>query len=564
MTSKTVIILANAVTAALHEPSKEVRYLVSDILSYRYENSHGGGFDGYSSLFSMKKNTFPAGFVRIVKKKLEMNGYKVITKIKAAPEPNGPINPVVDDFEEDPKYDYQPETMERFIQLKRMIAQVATGGGKSRIFKLCEQRIGLPTLFLTTRKSLMYQMAENYEKSFGISAGIMGDGKWSPKPNGCNFAIVDTLASRLEVADMNNEVRKEVESWNNKLDKSLKKILEENDLPFTDQSIRRASKETRTLIDGLRKKIYEEHPIDIESVEEKVKRKYSRQRKRREETLELLSGMGFLCLEEAHELSNNQFYSVANACKNAHYRLALTATPFMKDEEEANMRLMAVTGSIGIKITEKMLIDRGVLAKPYFKYIKPRMPKDLGVHSAWERAYKVGIVENQDRNLQIMLECDKAHNFGLPIMILVLREAHGVILKEMLLSRGIKAEFIYGKHSQIERQAALDNLAAGKLDAVIGSTIMDVGIDVPSIGLVILAGGGKAEVGLRQRIGRGLRAKKSGPNVAFIIDFDDQVNNYLVGHARQRRKIVEDTPGFAENIVSDFDYRSFGLVSSST
>ena len=81
MTSKTVIILANAVTAALHEPSKEVRYLVSDILSYRYENSHGGGFDGYSSLFSMKKNTFPAGFVRIVKKKLEMNGYKVITKI---------------------------------------------------------------------------------------------------------------------------------------------------------------------------------------------------------------------------------------------------------------------------------------------------------------------------------------------------------------------------------------------------------------------------------------------------------------------------------------------------
>ncbi|MBH8434009.1 hypothetical protein I8Q59_09430, partial [Acinetobacter baumannii] len=43
--------------------------------------------------------------------------------------------------------------------------------------------------------------------------------------------------------------------------------------------------------------------------------------------------------------------------------------------------------------------------------------------------------------------------------------------------------------------------------------LLDGGVDVPAVGLIILAGGGKAEVALRQRIGRGLRAKKFGPNV---------------------------------------------------
>lgn len=34
------------------------------------------------------------------------------------------------------------------------------------------------------------------------------------------------------------------------------------------------------------------------------------------------------------------------------------------------MRLMAVAGRIEIKVTEKYLIERGILAKPYFVYHK--------------------------------------------------------------------------------------------------------------------------------------------------------------------------------------------------
>jgi superfamily II DNA or RNA helicase len=80
--------------------------------------------------------------------------------------------------------------------------------------------------------------------------------------------------------------------------------------------------------------------------------------------------------------------------------------------------------------------------------------------------------------------------------------------------------------------------------------------------MIILAGGGKAEVPLRQRIGRGLRFKKVGPNVAFVVDFSDINNDHLRGHALQRRAIIEGTKGFGENILApgkDFDFEALGF-----
>jgi superfamily II DNA or RNA helicase len=90
-----------------------------------------------------------------------------------------------------------------------------------------------------------------------------------------------------------------------------------------------------------------------------------------------------------------------------------------------------------------------------------------------------------------------------------------------------------------------------------------VGVDVPAIGQIILAGGGKAEVALRQRVGRGLRAKKIGTNCCFIVDFSDATNTNLIKHSRQRREIIESTPGFAEGILpggEDFNFEAYGFT----
>ena len=552
-----VQIVHNAVTAKIVNPDRELKSFMSQLLRYKVVDTDvvdTGGWDGYSSFFEMRPATFPAGFIRLVKNALSRDGYKVMVKGKTPPKPQGPENPVVDDFEEDPRYDYQRKVPGRLISLRGMIARVATGGGKSRIFKLCAERLDLPTLFVTTRKSLAYQMANTYEQDIGKPYGFLGDGKWRPYEKGVNFAIVDTLVSRLEPTTMLQEARAIIESEEKKIEKKIQAALKKADLPHDLSVVSNPPPKLLDEITRVRRRVVNANPIDKKQVKDLAQKRFERKEKRRQEAIDLIEKVNFVTFEEAHEVSGDGFYSLSMALKNAHYRLSLTATPFLKDSEGANMRLMAATGPVGIEVSEKMLIDRGILAKPYFKYEQPEVPPKLRKTTPWQSAYAKGIVENYDRNMRIARNCLQAHQYGLTSMVLIQHSRHGHMLKKLIGSLGLRVDFIYGDKQQDEREHSLERLRNHEIDVLIGSTILDVGIDVPSIGLVCLAGGGKPEVGIRQRIGRGLRAKKDGPNVCLIVDFDDRGNKHLKKHSKERRRIVEQTPGFGENIVERFDF----------
>lgn len=502
MPPQIVSIAHNAVVAKLIDPSKEAKAIVQDALTYTVAGSENtqafrtGGWDGKASFFDYLKCTFPRGFVTYVQARLKAAGISTRVVKKPLPAPLGPERPRVDAYEENPRYDYQWTVLERLLSYGQIIAQVATGGGKSRIAKICTARINRPTLFLTTRSVLLHQMADQY-RDMERKVAILGDSKMQISSD-VTCAMVQTVISWLK---------------------------------------------------------------EPECTERQDPAAYARQMKRRQNMLEALSRFEFVILEEAHEVSSNSFYDVLKACTNAHYRLALTATPFMKDDEEANMRLMASAGHIAIKVSEKMLIERGILAKPYFKYVSTPKPEKLYRSSPWQRAYELGIVENDARNRHIIAEVKRASLYGLGSMVLVQRKAHGEALRERMERNGLRAEFIFGDSDQTERALMLGKLGRKEIDALIGTTILDVGVDVPAVGVVILGGGGKAEVALRQRIGRGLREKRDGsPNVCFIVDFLDEHNNTLRSHANTRKAIVESTPGFAENVVKDFAYDSLGFT----
>lgn len=501
MTAKIIRIAHNAVTAKLIDPPDDVKMEVQRVLSFQVSGAEhmpafkSSSWDGRSTFFDYAQCTFPRGFLQYVQSALTRIGYRASPVRKPFPAPLGPEIPDPDGFGHVPRYDYQLDTMHKLLRHGQMIAQLATGGGKSRVAQICTARINRPTLFLTTRSVLMYQMARKF-KAMGKKVAILGDGSLQVS-NEVTCAMVQTVASWLE------EPKEHVS-------------------------------------------------IDPEG--------HARQVARRNKMIEVLSRFEFVILEEAHEVSSESFFTIMNFCKNAHYRLALTATPFMKDDEEANMRLMAVAGSIGIQVTEATLIERGILAKPYFKYVTlPEKPPKLFKSSPWARAYELGIIEHERRNKITVVECMRAQRYGMTAMVLVQRKEHGRRLAEMMNRNGLKAVFIRGENDQRERDAALAQLGNREIDVMIGTTILDVGVDVPAVGMIVLAGGGKAEVSLRQRIGRGLREKKVGPNVAFIVDFQDAHNDHLRKHYLQRRSIVEATPGFAENIVDDFDFAGLGF-----
>lgn len=501
----TVRIITNAYVAVLYEADQGMKTTVQQILSYHVKGYQEmplykmGRWDGTSSFFKWGNSAFPAGFVPYVTGMLRHLGYNVQIQRDPLPAPLGVKRAKIGTYPEDPRYDYQYEAVEKLERYGQIIACLSVGAGKTRVAQLAFARIRRPTLFLTTRALLMYQMKTNFERDLGMPVSVIGDGQFGmdtgeEKLGLFTVAMVQTLQSRLAGPQ-----------------------------PKDDPATKRR----------------------------KIELKHQTER--------MLDQFELLILEEAHEASGFGYFDICQRCHNAWYRLALTATPFMKDDEEANMRLMASSGPIGIKVTEKQLIDCGVLARPYFKFVKlTTKPKYLNKRTQWQSAYRIGIVENEERNQLIVKEALEAAKHKLPVMCLVAHKSHGATLEKMMNSAGLHAAFIFGDNNAEERKQRLAELKRGEIDVLIGSTILDVGVDVPAVGMVILAGAGKAEVSIRQRIGRGLRAKKDSPNVCFIVDFDDPFNQYLFNHANQRRAIIETTPGFNEGVVSEFPYELFG------
>jgi superfamily II DNA or RNA helicase len=526
--SSLVQIAANAKIAKLIKCDTAALDLVGETLSYLVEGHEfmtafaTGGWNGRSSFLSRRTRTFPAGFVHLVHDTLIKRGFRVQVVKSPLSEPLGPSNPIVDEFGNDnPIYDYQPRVMQQLLKHGRGIAQIATGGGKSKIALLCTARIRRMTLFLTTRGVLMHQMAKAYRKA-GFNVGVVGDGEWRPK-KGVNVGMVQTFVAHLKVPNVDDEVFDITESR-------------------TKQGI----------------------AIDRDAIRKEAERRVLLKQRRRDRTLKLLEMVELVIGEEAHEAGGNSYFEILQHCKNAHYRLALTATPFMRESAEDNMKLMAAFGPVLVKVSEKTLIDRGILARPYFVYLDPTPHPKLRKTSPWQRARQLEIVEGPGRNDMVLSMAQRAVSHALPVIVLVQMKKHGEALLKRFRAAGIKARYIQGESSQEERQDALDLLGAGDIDVLIGTTIIDVGVDVPAVGMVILAGGGKAEIALRQRIGRGLRAKKTGANICFIVDFSDKLNTTLRDHARTRRAIVEATPGFAEGIVADNDNLPWHLLSERT
>jgi superfamily II DNA or RNA helicase len=502
--AKILRIAANATTARIFDADKPALLEAHRLLSYRVEGAEhmpgysasGSGWDGRASFFDYDSARFHAGFVQHVTKGLRAAGYEIQLVKKPLPPPLGPERPKVDDFPETERYAFHMRTVDQLVRHGQITAQIATGGGKSRIARLAYTRIGRRTLFLTTRGILMYQMHRAMEALTGAPVAVLGDGEW-----GIEYTL-------------DGEKRRRITQFSVGM--------------------------VQTLAARLR---------DPETAAK---------------TRQVLEMFEFVVAEEAHEASGDSYFEVMDACKNAAYRLALTATSFMKDDAEANMRLMACGGPIGIRVTEKQLIDSGILARPYFKFLKvpeQHRPKRLYRSTPWQGAYRYGIVENEYRNKLLVAELARAVRYGLTGMALVKQKDHGKILRDMLTRVGVRAAFVWGESNQKERDREIARLGTGELDVLIGSTIMDVGVDCPAVGMIAIAGGGKDETGLRQRIGRGLREKKNGlPNVAFIVDVDDDFNTHLVTHARERQAIIRATPGFVEGIVNDFDYAGLGLT----
>ena len=234
--------------------------------------------------------------------------------------------------------------------------------------------------------------------------------------------------------------------------------------------------------------------------------------------------------------------------------MSVTATPLMKGNRQDDLKLIACSGDVIYRLTNKDLIERGILAKPYFTFVEVpgfTLPdgKPVTRRTPYQKAYKAGIVENDLRNRLVVSETIQLVQRGRQTVVLVKEVAHGKKLDKMLREHGIKSRFVYGDKNADEREEALLALRNREINALVASTILDEGLDEDSISALVLAGGGKSQISLFQRVGRAMRSRKGEDlkrfgNTCEVVDFIDTGDHRLMKHSALRWDFVKKEEGW--------------------
>jgi superfamily II DNA or RNA helicase len=457
---------------------------------------------------------------------------------------------------------YQHQAVEQVFKEQVGIINVATNGGKTEIASAVMQQV-LPYLkrgeriaFFTHSKEIFHQSAERIRKRLGLEEkdiGKIGDGKFSIKNKQVVFVMVPTLISALKdpkkgvkftpkeriVKHIAEEVAPKFQHTTNtrqllrnyikncnlttKVWQSAEEQLEyiAYDKKFTD----------KTAIMQLNRYIVEFDKI----MEKKNKKKFQKYK----ETEEFMNSVKVMIGDEIHHAKSDTWYTSLSMCGNADIRIGLTGTVDKKDKM-GWQRLQALFNQITVKVSNDYLIERGISSTPTIRLVPMDQPRNIELINNFMEAYRLGIVENDTRN-ETISKLAVGYNKRKPggILISVKEIDHGERILELLQDQDMDVDFIHGSSDDEHRTGTLEKFSKGNLDILIASTIIDEGVDMKSIGCMILAAGGKSMRQQLQRIGRGLRLNGIDGNSVMIFDFYDQTNKYLLAHSKERVKLFK-------------------------
>jgi len=391
---------------------------------------------------------------------------------------------------------YQKEAVDLAVFHGRGIIKSATGSGKTLIAAMIVAKYNLPSFIYVIGKDLLFQFHKEMEKALGMPVGLVGDGKCILKK--VNVCSVWTAITSLGVSK--TQVSLDDTDW----DPEIAEI---------------GTDEKRAL-----KAAIERTNLAI--------------------------------FDEAHFLATDTLQSIYKAGKNCRYLYGLTASPWRDDG--ADLLIESVCGPKIYNMPASKLISMGYLTPPHIVlYEVPPMAEAMSGNYA--SVYSKYVVKNEVRNGLIVDVAKKLIEKGRKLLILVRYLSHGRLLASMLEKEGIPLFFVNGEVDGETRQEVKTALENGDLKCLLASSVFDVGIDIPKLDSLILAGSGKSSVKALQRIGRVIRIAP-GKKDAIIVDFIDSSARYLDKHFGYRLTIYESEPAFKIKFPKGFDPASIKRV----
>ena len=202
--------------------------------------------------------------------------------------------------------------------------------------------------------------------------------------------------------------------------------------------------------------------------------------------------------------------------------------------------LEGALGSVLEDVNTADLVDTGKLTKPLIQLInRPYTASGLDEDLGYLDVYEEYIVNNEERNNIIKEIVDgilsKQQNKRARILVLTKSLDHGRALEDLL---GRNCEFLQGCDSIGERYEAISRFRRCRESSVlIGTKILQTGVNIEEITHFINARGMKSEIATLQALGRALRRHDS-KQVVYIYDFMDK-EKYLRDHSIARKRHYE-------------------------
>jgi superfamily II DNA or RNA helicase len=241
-----------------------------------------------------------------------------------------------------------------------------------------------------------------------------------------------------------------------------------------------------------------------------------------------------LMVDECHEFANGKITLPAiRSFQNAQHRIGFTATPPRDDIPKHNLE--GALGPVWEVISTSGLVEEGKLTKPIIQLInRPYTASGIDEDQSYLEVYDDYIVNNEERNNKIkdIVNDIRKQNERARILILTKSLDHGRTLENLL---GGQCEFLEGANSVGERYNAISRFrGCGDSSVLIGTKILQTGINIEEITHFINARGMKYEIATLQALGRALRRHDSKKQV-YVYDFMDK-ERYLSSHSRARKR----------------------------
>ena len=243
-----------------------------------------------------------------------------------------------------------------------------------------------------------------------------------------------------------------------------------------------------------------------------------------------------LMVDECHEFANGKItLPTIRSFPNALYRVGFTATPPRDPIPRYNLE--GALGGVWEVVSTSGLVDSGKLTKPLIQLIDRKYDASgIDEDMSYLDVYEDYIVNNDERN-NIIKEIvngilSEQRNNKARILILTKSLDHGRTLENLL---GGNCEFLQGCDSIGERYEAISRFRGCRTSSVlIGTKILQTGVNIEEITHFINARGMKSEIATLQALGRALRRHDSKQKV-FVYDFLDK-EKYLADHSRARKR----------------------------